>query len=375
MDLFIFGTLLHLPLLQRVSEDAQIADKIRWAVRPGYSVSRVRGQVFPMIHADPDGVAEGIVLQGVSEDTLARIDYYEKAFGYDRVEFTVLDEHQQSRTVTAYMPEPDRWQPDGLWDREAWIAKYGQMATMAAQEAMAGVHDTPAPQMGQKYPQMMARAASRLRAAHTGQTGHVTTLGRADVKLIDARKRYAGFFNVEELDLTFRRFDGAMSDPVNRAVFVGVDAAIVLPYDPVRDRVLLVEQFRPGAYLRGDPNPWTLEPVAGRIDPGEEPEDAARREAFEEAGITLNHLKCVSAAYPSPGTTTEHFYVYVGTCDLPDGSTGLGGNLSEAEDIRSQLMEWDEFDRALNAGDFRLLPLIVAGHWLARNRATLRASA
>jgi nudix-type nucleoside diphosphatase (YffH/AdpP family) len=149
----------------------------------------------------------------------------------------------------------------------------------------------------------------------------------------------------------------------------------VLPYDPVRDRVMLVEQFRTGAYLRGDPNPWTVEPIAGRIDPGEGPQDAARREALEEAGITLTDLKCVSAAYPSPGSTTEHFFIYVGIADLPDGSAGVGGKLSEAEDIRSQIMDWADFDKALNAGEFRLLPLLVAGHWLARNRDGLRASA
>ena len=200
-------------------------------------------------------------------------------------------------------------------------------------------------------------------------------LGRDDVHLIQARKRYEGFFNVEELDLRFRKFDGSMSDPVNRAVFVGVDCAIVLPYDPVRDRVLLVEQFRPGAFLRGDPNPWTVEPIAGRIDPGEEPEDAARREAEEEAGVALSELRAISAAYPSPGTTTEHFFVFLGLCSLPDGVAGLGGEVDEAEDIRSHVMEWADFDRALNQGDFRLLPLIMAGHWLARNRASLRPNA
>ncbi len=104
-------------------------------------------------------------------------------------------------------------------------------------------------------------------------------------------------------------------------------------------------------------------------------EEAARREALEEAGITVTDLKCVSAAYPSPGSTTEHCFIYIGIADLPDGSAGVGGKLSEAEDIRSQIMDWEDFDKALNAGEFRLLPLLVAGHWLARNRDGLRASA
>lgn len=372
MDLFIFGTLLHTPLLMEVSGDADVASQIKWAARPGHAVSRVEGHVFPVMHADPDGVAEGVIVEGLDAAAIARLDFYEGAFDYARVELSVLDRNNVSHEVAAYMPQSDRWVPAEPWDLANWIAVYGEMTVMTAQEAMAAMGEITAREMGAQYSNMMARAASRQRAAKA--TDH-SGMGRSDVHVLETRKPYAGFFNVQELDLTFRRFDGSMSEPVNRAVFIGVDCAIVLPYDPVRDRVLLVEQFRPGAYLRGDPNPWTVEPIAGRIDPGEEPEEAARREAEEEAGVSIRELRCVSAAYPSPGTTTEHFYVYVGLCDLPDGSSGLGGKLDEAEDIRSQVMDWAAFDAALNAGDFRLLPLIVAGHWLARNRDGLRASA
>lgn len=372
MDLFVFGTLLHMPLLKVVSGDPDIAQRITWAVRPGYRVSRVTGHVFPMMHEDADSVAEGVVIEGLNAAQLERLDFYEKAFDYDRVDFVVLDKDQAPRSVTAYVPAEGRWTPAEPWNREKWISEFGEVTAMTAIEAMAALGNMTAPQMGGQYPNMMARAASRHRAANTSGSG---SMGRADVHLIEARKQYAGFFNVEELDLTFRRFDGSMSEPVNRAVFVGVDAAIVLPYDPVRDRVMLVEQFRPGAYFRGDPNPWTLEPVAGRIDPGESPEEAAIREAEEEAGIKISSLRGVSAAYPSPGSTTEHFYVFIGITDLPDGSEGVAGNLSEAEDIRSQVMDWSDFDAALNAGEYRLLPLLVAGHWLARNREGLRASA
>ncbi|HCP82419.1 MAG TPA: NUDIX hydrolase [Octadecabacter sp.] len=372
MDLFIFGTLLHMPLLEVVSGDPDIAQRITWAVRPGYRVSRVKGHVFPIMHEDADSVAEGVIVEGLSDAHLKRLDFYEKAFDYSRVDFVVLDKDQAPRGVTAYVPPEGRWTPAEPWNREKWISDFGEVTAMTAQEAMAALGSTTPSQMGEQYPNMMARAASRQRAAKSAGYGQ---MGRADVHLIDARKQYAGFFNVEELDLTFRRFDGSMSEPVNRAVFVGTDAAIVLPYDPVRDRVMLVEQFRPGAYLRGDPNPWTLEPVAGRIDPGEGPEEAAIREAEEEAGIKITSLRGVSAAYPSPGSTTEHFYVFIGITDLPDGAEGVAGKLSEAEDIRSQVLDWADFDMALNAGEFRLLPLLVAGHWLARNRESLRATA
>ena len=202
MDLFVFGTLLHLPLLEVVSGDAEVASKIRWAVRPGFRVSRVSGQVFPMLHEDADGVAEGIIISGLSEEALERLDYYERAFGYDRLPFAVLDENQMSRNVTVYLPEPGRWEPAETWDREGWIAAYGEVTVMTAQEAMASMGQMPAEEMGARYGQMMARAASRHRAQ--SDTGH-GRMGRGDVQLIQARQRYAGFFNVEELDLAFRR--------------------------------------------------------------------------------------------------------------------------------------------------------------------------
>lgn len=372
MDLFLFGTLLHVPLLEVVSGDAQVADRITWAVRRGYRVCRVDGHVFPMMVEDADGVAEGMIVSGLLEDALARLDYYEKAFGYDRVDFVVLDANQQPRQVTAYVPEPDRWTPAEPWDRDGWIAQFGQITTLTAHEAMAATDTLPALEMGRLYPNMMERAASRLRAARHGQAG---AMGHGDVQITSRSTPHRGFFNLEQRDLRFRRFDGAMSDTVNREVFVSVDCALVLPYDPVRDRLLLIEQFRAGPFLRDDPNPWMIEPIAGRIDVGEDPQDAARREAWEEARVEISDLHCVSAAYPSPASSTEHLYVYVGIADLPDGSAGIAGVASEAEDIRSHLIDWADFDDALNAGKYRLLPMFVAGHWLARNRARLRDGA
>lgn len=372
MDLFLFGTLLHVPLLEQVSGDVDVATKLSKATRQGHSVSRVAGHVFPMMHEDANGVVNGLIVRGLDAAALARLDYYEKAFGYDRVEFTVLDGNQTQCNVTGYLPESGRWTPDEPWDLDGWAAKFGAVTILTAQEAMSDMANTSAVQMGQRYPQMMARAASRYRAMAGENRGD---FGPTDVDVIDARRPYAGFFDVAELDLRFKQFDGEMSDPVNRTVFVGVDCSIVLPYDPVRDRVLLVQQFRPGAYVRGDPNPWTIEPIAGRIDPGEEPEQAARREAFEEAGITLRDVHRVCAAYPSPGTTSEYFFIYVGLCDLPDDVAGHGGLASEAEDIQSHIMEWSEFDAALNSGEVNQLPLLVAGHWLARNRDAVRTAA
>ncbi|MFZ1470680.1 MAG: NUDIX domain-containing protein, partial [Paracoccaceae bacterium] len=198
---------------------------------------------------------------------------------------------------------------------------------------------------------------------------------RKDYNRSALHQPFAGFFAVEEFDLTFRRFDGSVSPPVRREVFIAADAVTVLPYDPVRDRVLLVEQVRTGPMARGDVNPWQLEAVAGRIDPGETPEGAARREACEEAGLTLGDLQPVAAYYPSTAACSEYVFSYVALCALPDGTAGVFGLEAEAEDIRGHLVDFDDLIDRLDAGELGNAPLILSVQWLLRHRARLRAAA
>jgi ADP-ribose pyrophosphatase len=193
-----------------------------------------------------------------------------------------------------------------------------------------------------------------------------------DIQVIARRQPYAGFFSVEEYDLRFRRFDGAMSPVVRRAVFISGDAVTVLPYDPVRDRVLLIEQFRAAVHARGDDQPWLLEVIAGRVDPGETPQEAARREAAEEAGLALGDLLEVAGYYPSPGAKAEYLYSYVALADLPDGTAGTFGLASEAEDIRGHLIGFDQLMALVRSGEAANAPLILTALWLERERGRLR---
>ena len=97
------------------------------------------------------------------------------------------------------------------------------------------------------------------------------------------------------------------------------------PYDPVRDTVMLVEQFRFGPHARGDARSWSLEPIAGRIDPFETPEVAVRREAAEEARLSLHALHRIGRYYVSPGAVTEYLITYVGIANLPASAEGVSG--------------------------------------------------
>ena len=69
---------------------------------------------------------------------------------------------------------------------------------------------------------------------------------------------YRGFFSIEEHDLTYQKFNKEQSNVVTRSTLVSSDAVIILPYDPVNDRILLIEQFRAGPYVKGDQNPCCL---------------------------------------------------------------------------------------------------------------------
>lgn len=224
-----------------------------------------------------------------------------------------------------------------------------------------------------RMPMILARASAKVAAAaHPAPvtTRSATSLDRVEVVSREATHR--GFFLTETYALRHPGFDGGTSDLLRREVFVATDAAILLPYDPVRDRVLLVEQFRMGPFGRGDPFPWVLEPVAGRVDAGETPEACARREAVEEAHLTLHGLEHVSSHYCSPGCTTEMFHCFVGLCDLPDLATGRGGVETENEDIRTHVLSFDAGMELVRTGEANIGPMVLLFLWLERERARLR---
>ena len=183
---------------------------------------------------------------------------------------------------------------------------------------------------------------------------------------------YKGFFSVEEHDLSYRKFNNQQSSILTRSALISSDAVIVLPYDPVNDRILLIEQFRSGPYVKGDKNPWVLEPIAGLIDEGETPESAGIREAQEEAHLEIKILELVARSYPSPGISTEFFHQYIGIVELLDSSDLIAGLSSENEDIRSYIFEYEQFFEMIEKGMINVGPLILLGLWWSKNRNRLR---
>jgi nudix-type nucleoside diphosphatase (YffH/AdpP family) len=258
--------------------------------------------------------------------------------------------------------------PDGKTSVD--LGPGGVLAEVLADLVMRDYGVQPPDALRRRLGALRVEAASRVRAS--GAAERRLRHGAGEVTITGRRQGHAGFFALDVLDLFHRRFDGTISPEIRREVFLSGDAVTVLPYDPVRDRVLLVEQFRAGPLGRGDPLPWQLEAIAGRIDPGETPEEAARREAVEEAGLVLGRLERVADYYPSPGAMTEYIYSFVAITDLPDSVAGVFGAEEEAEDIKGHLLSFEALMAAVAGGEVANAPMILTALWLQRERGRLR---
>lgn len=370
---FFYGTLSHPALLERVLGHLPRLVPARaegWEVRHALA-SDGDELSFPVLVPGPLGVTG--VLAEIAPEGARRLDFYET--GYVTAEIAVTDAAGAVAQARVYLPEPGRWQPGRPWALADWVEQWGEIAPEAAAEFMALQGQVPAEQALARYGNIKVRAASRLRARDGGPATRRFAPHAGDVVVETLKTPYAKFFAVEDYRLRHRLFRGGLSPVLDRAAFVSGDATVVLPYDPLRDRVLLVEQFRTGPFARGDANPWSLETIAGRVDADESPEAAARREAVEEAGITLGQLIAAPNFYPSPGAKSEYLFCYIGLADLPDTAAGHGGLEAEGEDIRSHLLGFAEMMALIETGEIENGPLIVIALWLERMRAGLRAAA
>jgi ADP-ribose pyrophosphatase len=190
------------------------------------------------------------------------------------------------------------------------------------------------------------------------------------VEIIEKTIAYNGFFRMERYRLRHRLFSGEWGHELVREVFERGHAAAVLPYDPERDQVVFIEQFRIGA-LAAPGGPWLLEIVAGIIDAQETPEAVIRREAIEESGCTLQDIVPICEYLVSPGGSSERLALFCGKVDASQAE-GTHGLVEEGEDTRVVVVSFDEAIAYLRAGKINAAAPIIALQWLMLNHAQLR---
>ncbi len=191
--------------------------------------------------------------------------------------------------------------------------------------------------------------------------------GKIDV--VERSVRFQGFFSVEKYRLRHSLFGGGMSEVMSRELFQRGRAVAVLPFDPVLNRVVLIEQFRIGA-IHDPQGAWLTEIVAGMISDGEAPEDVAHREAVEESGCEVTALLPICSYYPSPGACSETIKLYCGKVDAGIAG-GVHGLDYEHEDIRVLTVGLDEALAWLETGRINSAAPIISLQWLAANKANV----
>ena len=191
-----------------------------------------------------------------------------------------------------------------------------------------------------------------------------------DVDILSKESLYNGFFKMTKIAFRHQLFSGGWSEVIERELFNRGHAVALLPYDPLSDRVVLIEQIRVGALE--SQSPWQYEIVAGMIDKDESSEQVAVREAEEEAGISVSLLEKISHFYPSSGGCTEQLDVFVGCVDASKAE-GIHGLDDENEDIRVHVVTREEAYALVTRGIIENAASIIALQWLELNVSRLRS--
>jgi len=189
-------------------------------------------------------------------------------------------------------------------------------------------------------------------------------------EILECETAYQGFFRLSRYRIRHGLFDGGMSESLTRELFERGNAVAVMPYDPARDEVVLVEQFRMGA-LEAPRGPWLIEIIAGIIEAGESPEDVAVRESIEEADCRLDEMFPVYRYLVSPGGSSEQTALFCARVDTSEIG-GVHGKADEGEDIRVHVVPFGQAIEMIEDGSIHSATPIIGLQWLALNRDRLR---
>ncbi len=192
----------------------------------------------------------------------------------------------------------------------------------------------------------------------------------SDLEIVSKETLFQGFFRMVKYRFRHKLFQGGWSEVIERELFERGHAAALLPYDPVRDQVVIIEQVRVGTLEQRQP--WQFEIVAGIIDRDESAIEVVRREAVEEAGVDIGRIETVTSYYPSAGGCSEKLDVYVGEVDSSQAN-GVHGLDYEGEDIKVHVMSRQRAYELVKDGTIENGASIIALQWLELNHQSLQS--
>ena len=150
-------------------------------------------------------------------------------------------------------------------------------------------------------------------------------------KIFNKKNLYSGFFSMNKYEFIHQKHNGEWTSKVEREIFEGVHVSSLLPYDPIKKEIVLIQQFRAGVLSRFDKD-YLYEIVAGIIDEGEQPEETAKRECLEETGCEVKKILPIQSYFPSPGSSESYYHIYLGEINTFKGER-IRGLKNENEDI------------------------------------------
>lgn len=372
MDLFLpkpFASPFCLELL--VGHPAGV-DVIADAVLEDHVLTRDAAGISLALEPREGGETEGVLLRGFESARIERVSFAMATFGAE-ASTVIVAAAGRPRQAIAFLRPPSSGNGRAEVDPATWTPEQQALTHEVVDEILSHTPDRKPEQMPALLHGIGFRAIARVRGLHTSTPTELRGWDPAedDVEILARGSGYAKYFAIDEQVFRHRRFDGSMSGITDRSVLASGDAVTVLPFDPRTGKILVIEQFRPAPLARRDPNPWLIEPIAGRCDKLETAEATARREAREEAGLELGRVVELPGYYSSPGISTEYMISFVAEADLSEAGRGTHGLEEEGEDIRPIVLGLDAAMAAIDSGEINVGPLILSLLWLNGNRARL----
>lgn len=182
--------------------------------------------------------------------------------------------------------------------------------------------------------------------------------------IIDTKKYILNdFFKVDEAYLRFEQFNGDMSPRVRRLNVERGNSVAILVLNKDTNKLILVCQFRYPTYQ--NKHGWIIEAIAGMVDPGESPEQTARRELEEETGLIIETFEPITTFYPSPGGSSELIHLFYSEVSGDQAKyKETGGVISQGEDVKALEITLEDALAKVKSGEIVDAKTIIGLYWL-----------